>query len=245
MKITDNDGNEIVTMGQWEGLIRPIHWKPGHSAYTLADFVMKQNGARVLEERLSSVLLKPVTLLEATPEYGAAFDKRGQPSNLDLGIFGSVGSISNLFVGVEAKVNESFGDKTVCGRYKKGIRDLACNPRSKAAVRVEGLLSQYFSDTSAPCDSKFADVGYQLLTGTAGTIARRRDTSVFYILVFKTSLYNERKARNNLADYRNFIEAAGGKELTHCKDVFFAHEVRMAGDRLICIYDYVEDSEPS
>lgn len=225
-------------MEQWEGLIKPAHWKPGHSAYMLADFIMRQNGARLLAKRISSVLSQPITLLEATPEYRAAFDNRGEPSNLDLGIFGRLGSKSSLLVGVEAKVNEPFSDKTVCERYRKAIRDRVCNPRSRATVRVEGLLSQYFADTSAPCVSKFADIGYQLLTGTAGTIATRQDISVF-----KTSLYDERKGQDNQSDYESFIEAASGKALTHSKDVFNAHKIRMAGNCLTCIYDYIDIPE--
>ena len=165
--------------------------------------ILSWNGTvlSVLEERISCVLSQPVKLQEAIPEFRASFDSyRGNPSNLDLGICGRVGSRS-LFVGLEAKVDEPFGDKTVCGRYKKAIHELRCNPRSQAHHRIKDLLSRYFAETRDPCDSIFSKIGYQLLTGTAGTIARNKDVSVFYILVFKTHKYDKLKGRDNQCVY--------------------------------------------
>ncbi len=81
-------------------------------------------------------------------------------------------------------------------------------------------------------------MGYQLLTGTAGTVAVGEDLSVFYVLVFKTDLYDERKGRDNRLSYEKFIAAAGGKAITRDEDGFDAHKIIVAGKRLICIYDY-------
>ena len=239
MTITNPDGSEITTMEQWSERVNSSHWKPGRSAYSLADFVMNRGGAGVLRERMASVLSRPVTLDTATPEYGAKFDSHGgSPSKLDLGIFGRVGSESGLFVGLEAKVDERFGSETVCKRYQRAERYLEQNPRSKAAARVRDLLLHYFGETAEPCDSAFSDIRYQLLTGTAGTIAVGEDFSVFYVLVFKTDLYDERKGRDNRLSYEKFIAAAGGKAITRDEDGFDAHKIIVAGKRLICIYDY-------
>lgn len=236
--ITCSKGEEVASMEQWAGCIRAAHWKPGRSAYSLADFIMNRNGTKVLDERISSVLGQPVVLERATIEYRARFDNLGTPSNLDLGVFGRAGNESGLFVGLEAKVDEPFGSETVCERYRGAVSYLSRNPRSKAAKRIRGLLSGYFGETAEPCDSKFSDVGYQLLTGVAGTVAVGEDFSVFYVLVFKTDLYDEKKGRENRLDYEKFIAAAGGKSLTQGKGGFAAHEISVAGKRLICIYDY-------
>ena len=238
MTVTGKDGNEITSMDEWSGYVRASHWKPGRSAYSLADFIMNRGGAEVLAGRVSSALSRAVTLERATPEYAARFDNLGTPSYLDLGVFGSVGSESSLFVGLEGKVDESFGSETVCERYQSAVDYLAQNPRSKAAERVRGLLSDYFGETAEPCDSRFADVGYQLLTAAAGTAAAERDVLVFYVMVFRTDLYDEDKGRENRADYERFIEAAGGVELARGEGGFDAHEVSVAGKRLVCVYDY-------
>ena len=240
MQITGPKGNDIATMEDWGACVRGGHFKEGRSAYSLADFILNRNGAAVLEERISAVCAESVIFERATPEFRASFDSYRGPSNPDLGIFGTVGSKSNLFVGLEAKVDEPFDGKTVGEKYQDAIRKKSCNPRSRAYAKVENLLSSYFAESADPGVSRFSDVGYQLLTGTAGTVARQKDVSIFYVLVFKTSEYDERKGRANQEVYEKFIEAANGKPLTHSPEGPGVHEITAAGKRLICIYDYFQ-----
>ncbi len=238
MRITSLEGNDIATLEQWGACVRHAHWRKGRSAYSLADFIMNRNGANILESRISSVLSQSIRLEQGTPEFRAPFDSYRGPSNLDLGIFGRVGSRSSLFVGLEAKVDEPFGDKTVCERYQAASRELSRNPRSRALDRVRNLLSQYFADTDDPCDSRFSNLGYQLLTGTAGTVARQKNVSIFYVLTFITREYDQRKGQDNRLGYEKFIEATNGRTLTSDRDGSCAHELTVGGTRLICIYDY-------
>lgn len=238
MRVCSSAGKEITDLKQWAECVRKEHWKEGRSAYTLADFILNRNGSQFLEERISSVLSEPVKLEYATPEFHAKFDSyRGNPSNLDLGIWGPVGAKSSLFVGLEAKVDEQFGSGTVCQRYRSALNERIKNPRSRAVDRIEKLLSNYFSDESDPCASRFAEVGYQLLTGTAGTAAMHKDIAIFYVLVFKTHLYEEQKGRGNLADFENFIRAAESRVLIQGNGSFQAHEINVSGKPLVCIYD--------
>ena len=144
---------------------------------------------------------------------------------------------NSLFVGIEAKVDERFGSGTVCQMYRSAGEKRIKTPSSKVAARIEGLLSNYFSEESEPCDSRFSEVGYQLLTGTAGTVATQVDFVVFYVMVFKTGLYDPVKGRDNRLDYERFIKGANGKVLTQDDDDFQAHEVTMAETRLVCVYD--------
>ena len=238
MKLYSPSGKEIIDLKQWAECVRREHWKEGRSAYSVADFMLNHSGSKLLEERISFVLSQPVELERGTPEFRASFDRyRGNPSNLDLGIWGRVGTKSSLFVGLEAKVDEPFGSGTVCQRHRSAVKERIKNPRSNAVARIEGLLSNYFSDESDPCASKFSQVGYQLLTGTAGTAAMQADISVFYVLVFKTHLYDENKGRENLVDFESFIQAADGKALLQQGEDFQAHKIQVAGKPLVCIYD--------
>ena len=211
MRIVSPKGNPIATMEEWSSCVRPQHWKEGRSAYSLADFMLNREGSRILEDRISRVLNQPVDFEQATPEFRAKFDcYRGSPSNLDLGIAGRVGSGCSLFVGLEAKVDEGFGDKTVCQRHQSAVEERIKNPRSNAAARIERLLSHYFSEESSPCVSAFSDIGYQLLTGTAGTVATKKDVVVFYVMAFETHSYDKEKGWDNRIDYENFIQATKG-----------------------------------
>ena len=136
----------------------------------------------------------------------------GGPSNLDLGITGRVGcsdQCSSLFIGVEAKVDEAFGS-TVKGRYTATVKDRSDGKRTNAPELVKDLLSRYFSVSGSPDTSRFAGTRYQLLTGTAGTVSAPAEVSVFYIIVFRTSLYDEEKGLANQRDYEGFLEADHG-----------------------------------
>ena len=240
MNINDSKGNDIKTLEQWSASVSRAHWVEGRSAYALADFILNRNGTAYLESRISSVLSQPVRLEQGAPEYAAKFDQYGTPARLDIGISGQTASGESLFVGGEAKVDEPFGSETVCERYQEAVEYLKSNPRSKAAARVEELLSRYLADNDEPCESRFADVGYQLLTASAGTVAAEADISVFYVMVFKTRLYNGEKGEENRFDYENFINLVGGECLMRDNEVCLAHGITLNGRRLICIYQYFD-----
>ena len=240
MKVVDSKGDPIRTMDQWKPIVRRSHWKEGRSAYSLADFILNRNGAAHLESRVSSVLEQAVRLEHGKPEYAAKFDQYRGPARLDIGIFGQTSSGHSLFVGVEAKVDEPFGSETVCEKYQEAIEYLIKNPRSKAADRVKELLSRYLADTDEPCESKFAHVGYQLLTATAGTVATQSDLSIFCVTVFKTREYDEERGKGNQLDYERFVSLAGGKCLMQDDEGCAAHELTLDGRQLICIYEYFD-----
>ncbi len=190
-----------------------------------------------MKSRISSILSQPIRLEQGTPEYAAKFDGHPSPARLDIGVSGQAGASRDIFVGVEAKVDEPFGSESVCEKYSKAIEYLRSNPRSKAATRVKELLSLYLGETDKPCESPFADVGYQLLTAAAGTVAQQKDISVFYVVVFKTGEFDEVKGEANRLDYENFINLAGGEQLMQDHDVS-SHEMTLNDRRLICIYEY-------
>ena len=248
MKVVDFRGQRISNIDQWrsrifDGTLKKKDWKKGRSAYSLAEFIMNRKGAAYLEKRMSAVLSRYVKLEQATPEYLAKFDSYpGNPSNLDLGITGHVGGLvfrASLFVGVEAKVDETFGS-TVGGRYSSAIKTREAGKSTNAPERVKGLLSRYFSVKGSSDSSRFANIRYQLLTGTAGTVAAPGKVSVFYILVFRTSMYDERKGLANQRDYERFIEAACSKSLVRDGKNFRADELKLSGKRLVCVYEYVD-----
>ena len=240
LKIVDSRGSQISTLDQWRPHVRREHWRKGRSAYSLADFILNRDGATRIERSISSVLSQSVSLDQGTPEYAARFDRYGGPARLDMGITGRTGAGSSLFVGLEAKVDEPFGTETVCERFRKATEYLKSNPRSNAPARVTELLSRYFGVAGNPCESRLAEVGYQLLTGSAGTVAQRRDVPVFFIAVFRTNEFDERKGNDNRRDYENFVRLAGAMSLMRGNEDCLAHELNLDGRLLVCIYRYFD-----
>ena len=248
MKIVDSRNQTIQNLAEWrrrtfDGTSKEKDWKEGRSAPSLAEFIMDRNGASYLEKRISAVLSRQVILEQATPEYLARFDSyRGNPSNLDLGIGGYVKRSTlkeGLFVGVEAKVDETFGG-TVRSRYSSAMKTREAGRNTNAPERVEELLSNYFSVRDSPDSSRFADIRYQLLTGTAGTVATPHRVCVFYILVFRTSVYDDRKGSKNRRDYESFLEAAHGELLMREGGRFRADALELGGKKLVCVYDVLD-----
>ena len=182
-------------------------------------------------------------LEQAKPEYLARFDYCPvNPSNLDLGIAGLVGTSvlqKSLFVGLEAKVDEYIG-KTVSDTYLSAMKKRNAGTNTNALEWVKDLLSKYFSCEDPPDSFRFAGIRHQLLTGSAGTVATEAEAAVFYILVFGTSAYDERRSLANRRDYERFVEAAGGELLAKGGDFIRCDGLTLAGKNLVCIYDEVE-----
>ncbi|MCG8371487.1 MAG: hypothetical protein MJA32_13380 [Proteobacteria bacterium] len=185
MKIEDGNGDEIRAFDDWAKLYdTPQHshqWKEHRSAYSMADFIMRRNGAEQLQSRVAAALGQDVDFERAVPEFEQRFDSFGRGRVHDLGVFGKVGDGRSLFVGVEAKVDESFGP-TVRDAYLQSKASQIIGTSTNAPERIEQLLALHFSEP----DRSMFDVRYQLLYATAGTVAAGADISVLYVVVFKT-----------------------------------------------------------
>ena len=237
IRIVGPHGDEISSLEEWAKLHKVIHWKEGSSAHCVAEFMLNRGGAAHLESRLSEVLRREVSICLITPEKEIRFDKYGRGRFHDLAIQGFVGSNEPLFVGLEAKVNEKFGP-TMDERYEDAVNKLEENPRSRAVERIKALPARFAPILNL---DSMLDIRYQLVHGTAGTVAAQQenkepfDVYVFYTLVFKTSLYDERVGEENHQDYLRFIRRVGGSGLGN-RDVE-AHRLIMDGKLLTCVYE--------
>lgn len=239
MKIESKDGRAVHTLDDWAGLYvtpqQSHQWKEHRSAYSVADFVIHSNGAEHLQRRVSEVLSEPVSFERIVPEYEQRFDRFGRGRVHDLGIFGEAADGRSVFVGVEAKVDESFGP-TVHDSYLQSKANQITGTSTNAPDRIENLLAMHFS---VPDVSMF-DVRYQLLYATAGTLAADADLSVLYVVVFKTPLYDESVGANNYRDYIHFVNKVGGKPLALDDKGAIAHEIMFDDRRLVCVHEYFD-----
>lgn len=239
MKIESKDGKPINTFEDWASLYdtpqQSHQWKEHRSAYSVADFVLNHNGGQHLQQRVGKVLGESVSFERIVPEYEQRFDQYGRGRVHDLGIFGQLDDGRSVFVGVEAKVDESFG-ATVHDSYLQSKANQITGTSTKAPERIEQLLAMHFS---VPDVSMF-DVRYQLLYATAGTLAANADISLLYVVVFKTPLYDESIGANNYRDYIHFVNKVGGQPLALDDKGAIAHEVVLDDRRLVCIHEYFE-----
>lgn len=119
---------------------------------------MNHDGTQRLAEKISEALTQPVIFEKAVPEFEVRFDEFGHGRMHDLAITGRVGESQRLFVGVEAKVDEPFGE-IVRESYLRAKTRQISGKSTNAPRRIEGLLKMHFSND----DPKMFDVRYQLL----------------------------------------------------------------------------------
>ena len=87
-------------------------------------------------------------------------------------------------------------------------------------------------------DASMFDVRYQLLYSTAGTLAEKTDLSVLYVIVFRTSLYDEVKGAENYLDYARFMDRIGAERSK--SGAVHKHISALDNRALHCIYEYID-----
>lgn len=203
MKIRNLKSN---SMDAWRDLFCEIdsakHWKEGRSAQSLAKFILERNGEREIKAAVNSVLYNDNVdvLTDAVIECNCSFDRYPTPRRQDMGIWGKTVAGKRFFIGLEAKVDESFGP-TVNEAIIEAVAYRDQHPKSKRVDRITELCRSF--GVAADEASKFR---YQLFHYTAGTAnVPGIDIHIMLTLVFKTSMYNEGKGTQNKLDYDNFI----------------------------------------
>lgn len=239
MDVIDSRGRKIDSLSSWERIYdsprSARQWKEHRSAYSLADFVVNRNGVGVLQARVSDALGETVQFERATPELEIRFDQFGRGRVHDLGIYGRTEAGQTLFVGVEAKVDESFGalvrDTYLAAKARQGGGNSTNVPK-----RIEQLLKLHFTGM----DAGMCDVRYQLLYATMGTLAANADRSVLYIVVFKTRLYSDTIGAENSQDYVDFMRQIGATSLQLSNKKVRGYKVVLGGKELVCLYEHIE-----
>ncbi|RCW31373.1 DUF6946 family protein [Marinilabilia salmonicolor] len=207
-------GIPVSTLDEWQNTIfigqKAIHWKKGRSAHALGYFIINKNGESFIKDLLVTTINEEVLLEVAYPEYQVRFDEYGHGREHDLGIYGETQSGRTIFVGVEAKVDETFGD-TIQKRYLSEKAKELNEEKTNAPKRIEELLQFNFNQISR---SDF-DLRYQLLHTTAGTLAADADIHVLLVLVFKTEDYDKIIGKANYEDFLKFVERTGARKIGH------------------------------
>lgn len=116
-----------------------------------------------------------------------------------------------LFVGIEAKVDESFGP-TVAERLAETMAKRWNGKSTNAPERVEKLVKRIFPKE---VKAKHTQLRYQLLTAIAGTLDVEKDWDnkaichrVFLVVEFNTGAeyFDKKKSEANHQDYNSLIK---------------------------------------
>ncbi len=241
----------ITGLEDWKNIFNDDkHWKPGRSAYSLAEFMLKRNGIETIREILSACDLPNFQIANCYVETSVKFDKYPRPSQRDMVLTGTIDSSENksekVFITVEAKVDEEFGG----GKIRQVInRQKAAAIDKQKRVRAEDLF-----DLIPNPQQEDGDLKYQLFHATAATLHKGLgeygddfQKSIMLVLVFKTSGYNTADAKNidydphkgkkNFNDFVKFVEA-----ITDHEDIRkFTKEIPVGKDSVKFLGEYTNN----
>jgi hypothetical protein len=217
--IASRRGSAIGSLTDWEVLGKPAspeHWKPGRSAYELAqDWIEGDAASDVIALLSARTELSGIELLEGVAEKQTQFDgiSRG-PRNHDLLVRGRLPDGASITVGVEGKADEPFD--VPLWRYRENA--LKRSSQTQALARTDGLVRQFFG-TSLAADKGEPPIicmGYQLLSALAGTLADAKNDgspyAVVLIMEYITDLTDDAEHAHNGRVLENFLARLLGVE---------------------------------
>ena len=185
------------------------HGKDGRSGECLAeDFIGKTpNGEVSMIEMIHRFLgTNNISLDVAKIEFASVFDNHPRPRMQDPAIWGWVDNKA-VFIGVEAKVDESFGSKSIAQQrnYVNGLTS------TEADKRLDELVKDYLAGD----ENSHGKLRYQLLYYLAGSFCEAKADIIFMpVIVYETrgksfDEYSDSKGRTNKNAYKRFMTELG------------------------------------
>ena len=170
----------------------------GKSAKTLAQFCKENDVESIIKGWITPIVKEKFSLDTAIPEMSTKFDDYGKGRIHDLGIYGKSVSNKSIFIGVEAKVNETFGG-TVQSAYDKVEYLKSIGKNSNLKERIDGLKEEYFPGLD------LYDKRYQLLYAIAGTLSEEAEVKILLFATFETDQYKKKYGQRNDEDLTAFL----------------------------------------
>ena len=257
-EIRNEAGQVLNTIDEWKlGFNDDIHWKEGYSAHSLAQFFTSGKGFIWLDELANIIFEESIIWQDAIIEHKSKLDSyRGKHRMQDLALWGATYINKSVFVGIEAKVLESFGNYSLRDEYEDALNyQKTKNNNSNRPDRVKETTEFLFPGRT-PYDEKICNLRYQLMYYFRASILeaasykesikalskrkRRADIVVLPVLIFETNHYKSdtEKGRLNKYDYEVFCETLGlKKEIIRGKE-FWAGEID--GRKIYSLYEKID-----
>ena len=201
---------------KWKEIHNVVDWvksfdpskndEDGKSAKTLAQFCKENDVESIIKEWITPIVGEEFSLDTAMPEMSTKFDDYGKGRIHDLGICGHTDSSNSIFIGVEAKVNETFG-RTVQQAYKYVETLHKKGKNSNLKARIDGLKEDYFPRLDLD------DIRYQLLYAIAGTLCEEADIKILLFTTFETRQYKKKYGQRNDDDLTAFLSMLDAKPI--------------------------------
>lgn len=234
-----NKNDTITTLDEWFVKCPPKqgNWVDGRSAKELARLWTSNRGSDVvaaLEKALNSCPdTRNITFGIASPEFESAFDPYPNGRVHDLLIVGQQGSQS-VVIGVEAKVDEGFGNKTVGEALEDGTANENAGQKTDVPKRVSTLLTALAPRSAT---ERLLQVRYQLAYAAAGILseAKRRRAAKAILLVHNlmTLALSAEKYAKNQRDLDYFVDVLSSSRWSNITSGQVVGPVHLPGNQFI------------
>ena len=233
MIIRNKENWPLTTLNEWqkgfEEVDDPKHWEEGYSAYSLGLFFTERNGFEWLNGVSKTLFGEEIVWDEARIEHESKLDSYGGRHRMqDLALWGKLSSGEKVFMGIEAKVLESFGNYILRDEYDNAIAEKkkreAEGKNSNKPARVEKITDFLFPGKT-PYSPEICNLRYQLMHYFKASILEAAsyneslrplskvrhqvDIVILPVLVFVTEHYKENPDKGDLneSDYYAFCDA--------------------------------------
>ena len=224
MEINIEKSTRITDVELWLKVAPPkkgvAQWKDGYSAKEFAKFVIgnTKSFTEIIEEVVNSTVGYVPHSFTGEPEATTDLPPLGSrgPREHDMLLIDK-----RIVIGIEAKVNEPFGDKTI-------LQESETTSTDKKA-RIAWLLETILPEGRGLNEKEVGGLQYQLFTATAGTlleaVRNNKKECIFLVLSFHPE--NEPINGVNKKSFEDFVKMVCG-ENQNCK------EFKVEGEDIKC-----------
>lgn len=234
-------GESIDSYDKWKAVYKEHdsrHWRLGKSAESLAWFIEECNGLNVIKDKTNEALRQAniddevLSFTFGEIEHASRIDDANNQRKQDLALKGTTQKGAKFFIGIEAKVQETFGSKIKdaikqAQKYKREHK----NSKSVAEKRIKDLVDKYLDCTH----NEAGELRYQPLHTLAGTANETGDINIMIATSFNTKQFKSRK--KNESDFNDFMRKVRG--IKHIIGSLYKLELEN-GKKLIAFYDHEE-----
>ncbi len=195
------DGRPLLSMADWQAQHPARHWRAGYSAMELARTWTSAEGfPRSFERALRRPPFQGLVFERGVVEHKTDVPGKGKASCTDLMVLARALDGSGVVLGVEGKVDESFGELVSDWISKGGVN---------RQDRLDGLCEGLGLDAA-----RVGDLRYQLFHRCYAALATARDQGCEHAIVAVHSLQGRGASGENWRDFVKFARAMGAQDVT-------------------------------
>ena len=227
-EIYTGTGKLIKNIDDWKTFY--TKGKENHSAWEFGKFIFEQNGLDKIKNVVEKSLNIKIEFDQVFIEKGVKFDDYQRESQRDMVIQGQTGDGKNVFITIEAKVAETFGD-TVKARLVAANKYLQEHKQSKSAERIEKIYTKLLGSRD---NIENSELRYQLFHAAASTAHETSNIGIMLIVELLSESVNKRSLQRNKDDFKAFMEALHAIELQNTDYVIY--EAKVMDKTIRCIF---------